>query len=86
MYIKYLHEDAPWLTEEEVFERLKNDIARGRFVEATEEEMAKVDAGDWKRVGTWTICKKCNKPYVDHPVLDYMPWLHRLCDGLLGKT
>lgn len=86
MYIGRYKENAPWLSDEEIRERMEHDILKGRLVIATPEEILKVDTGDWLRVGTWVICETCGKAYVEHPVLDYDPSLHRLCDGILGKT
>lgn len=86
MYIKDYHDANPWLTKEEVIERVANEIQRGRIVIATEEERRMVDAGEWKRVGTWVMCETCNKPFNHHPFIDYHLFLHRLCDGTLGKT
>ena len=86
MYIDYAKAMWPWLTEEEVIERLKNEIAVGRVVIATEEEIRIADAGEWRRVSTWAECPICGKPNTEHPYLDYDPFLHRLCDGVLGKT
>lgn len=75
-----------WLTEKEIIERLDMLERRGRMAKATAEEIARIDNGDWQRVGTYTICKMCGKEYADHPLLDYDPILHRLCNGTLGKT
>ncbi len=76
----------PWLTDEEIIERLDVMGASGKLVEATEEEIERINAGKWMRVGTNVICDICGKEYVDHPVLDYDSLLHRLCNGTLGKT
>lgn len=76
----------PWLSDEEVRERVQHYIDIGRIVIATEEELERISRGDFMRVGTWTVCTICNKPYVNHPYLDSDPDLHRLCNGILGKT
>ena len=75
-----------WLTPNEAVERLQNEIDKGRIVESTREERDTVDRGEFYRVSTWAICGICGLPNVSHPYIDYQPFLHRLCDGTLGKT
>lgn len=75
-----------WLNEEEIIERLDNLERKGIMSKATPDEIARINSGDWMRVGTNTICDICGKEYVFHPLLDYDPQLHRLCNGILGKT
>lgn len=44
-----------------------------------------VPCPDSVRVGTWTICSICSKPYVEHPYIIPHYFLNQLCDGRIVK-
>lgn len=52
---------------------------------AYESIMEEVPCPDSTRVGTWTICSICNKPYVEHPYIIPHYFLNVLCDGRVVK-
>lgn len=48
------------------------------------DERARVEAGDFKRVGGGVRCS-CDRLYYDHPPVLGALWLTRLCDGSFVK-
>lgn len=45
----------------------------------------KVPCPDSIRVGTWTKCSICGKPYIEHPYIIPHYFLNLLCDGRVVK-
>lgn len=54
-------------------------------VSAFDELMSQVPCPDFKRVGSYGICKQCGKPYLDHPYVIPHYTLNVLCDGRVVK-
>lgn len=81
-----LQDTWPWLTPDELESRIVNEIQNGRMVHMNEEEKVRFDAGDWRRVSTWGECEVCSIANCLHPTFVEIGWLHKLCNGTMGKT
>jgi hypothetical protein len=53
--------------------------------EAFDSLLDKVPCPEFTRVGTWTICDTCGKPYIEHPYIIPHYFLNLLCDGRVVK-
>ena len=70
-------------------DKMKNNLGFRALLDVEEAAfdmlVSKVPCPEFRRAGTWTICKTCDKPYIEHPYIIPHYFLNQLCDGSVVK-